>query len=268
MEIRKDADSNGQSSKNCWRKCIFYGLLVFVSILLLIAVALLVRLNLLSDETSNSINSNGEQVCSTPECVAMADRITSAMNVEVHPCENLYEFVCGRYMDGKKEKLQETMEFWRVEKIMQERMVTTLNEKIESTDTKVMETIKTYFKSCMNLEAIERMGIIYIRKAFEELGGWPCVVGDDWNSIMWQDLQLHFLRKGFGETYLMGAFYSKPREDIFILSPNSLIGKYNVENYYKYMVEMAMIFGANVTTATSEMWEVIEFLTKIKNEVK
>lgn len=40
------------------------------------------------------------------------------------------------------------------------------------------------YKSCMNLSAIEKLGIESLKNSLHELGGWPVVEGPNWNETM------------------------------------------------------------------------------------
>ena len=52
----------------------------------------------------------------------------------------------------------------------------------ETTTTPAIETMKNMYRSCMNLTAIEKLGITSLRNALDELGGWPVVQGSSWNE--------------------------------------------------------------------------------------
>lgn len=57
---------------------------------------------------------------------------------------------------------------------------------------------KSYFKSCADLEAIESDNNKSILKLFQELGGWPLIVGDKWdgNKFNWVEFVIKCRKLG------------------------------------------------------------------------
>lgn len=202
------------------------------------------------------------------------------MNEDVHPCDNFYEFVCGKYMDGKIEKLQSASDASIMEDKMLERLLTMLNEKIKITETKTHKTVKTFFQSCMSYRPIEEKGPKYVQEIFDKLGGWPAAVGEKWNNkekFNWQETQAELLKKGYLETFLVGAAKNEDDDMLKISEPTCLIGGESLQegmesddfkNYYRYMIDMAVLFGANYSTAEADMLDVISFEQNITAEVR
>ena len=50
-----------------------------------------------SSESSESVS---EEVCLTDECVQLSARILSSMDQSVDPCQDFYNFTCGRFEDN------------------------------------------------------------------------------------------------------------------------------------------------------------------------
>lgn len=201
----------------------------------------------------------------------------SGMDQTVKPCDDFYEFVCGRYMDGKKEKLQSLSETFVIESKMLERMLTTLNDEIKPKESKTNQVVKKFFQSCMNYNEIEEKGTTYLKDIIGNVGGWPCVEGDNWNeeNFQWQDMQFELLKKGFLESYLVGA--ERDDDGMLLVSEPPLIisqdilqqGMENkdVKTYLKYLVSLAVRLGANYSTAEADMADVIELEETIITQV-
>lgn len=150
--------------------------------------------------------------------------------------------------------------------VMVERVTLMLNDGIKSTDSETHKLLKIFFQSCMNLNEIEKRGLSPIKNIFGQLGGWPCVVGDDWNSdntFQWQDSQLQFLKSGFTFSYFVGLQFVMQYRAFFVALPPTLLINTEYQQYYKYMVDMAVLFGANETMAKTDMLDVIEFESKL-----
>lgn len=65
--------------------------------------------------------------------------------------------------------------------------------------------VKNLFSMCMNQTRIEEVGLQPMSELHASLGGWPSVVGDQWNingTWNWQDSCKDSLNAGFGHAYL------------------------------------------------------------------
>lgn len=194
----------------------------------------------------------------------------SAMDHSVQPCENFYEFVCGLYMDGKVEKLQVLTDTNVIDSKMKERMLTTLIEDITHKESKTNQVVKTFFQSCMNYNKIQSIGTKSMEEIMKKFNGWPTVDEeelDENSEFDWKTMQYNLLKKGFSEPYLIGA--EKDDDGMILISgPQPIISQdalrigldnKDVKNYLNYMVRMAVLFGANYSTAEQDMTDVIEF---------
>lgn len=56
----------------------------------------------------------------------------------------------------------------------------------------------------MNRSQIEEIGLQPLSDIHESLGGWPCVIGDDWDNSTWDWMESNrlILNAGFGHSYL------------------------------------------------------------------
>lgn len=211
-------------------------------------------------------------ICTGMECIQASAEILSAMNQEASPCDNFYEFVCGNYMEGKS---GERDQFSSAQENNIERLSAILSEEISSRDSKTSKLAKTFYQSCMDYRQIEEQGTRFIKSVFEELNGWPCVQGEGWShngTFDWAKLRKSFIVKGFSDpvfnNIITGGSIASPTftYDIdgpkFIIEPKHLIAGRNetrVERYYQYMVNMAVLFGANRSTAEKDMSKVLQF---------
>lgn len=65
--------------------------------------------------------------------------------------------------------------------------------------------VKNLYALCMNQSQIEEAGLDTMTEIHDELGGWPCVEGDNWapNSTWnWQNGTQDLINAGFGHAYL------------------------------------------------------------------
>lgn len=107
-----------------------------------------------------------ENLCTDIECVRSAASIIERIDFDVDPCDNFYEFACGRYLQTKavpddhasRNILQEIQDEIYVE------MKNYLEEPIVAEELSSVQKAKLFFASCMNEttanDEIEAMSVI------------------------------------------------------------------------------------------------------------
>ncbi|CAG2170556.1 unnamed protein product [Oppiella nova] len=138
-------------------------------------------------------------------------------------------------------------------------------------------TMRNMYKSCMNLTAIESYGAEPLREALTSLGGWPVLVGEDWDNrtFDWIHVSKQIRKLGFradmfvqfkviadvlNNTKKLDEPTLGLRRQIMTLGPNNSI----VQVYHQLMVDTAMLLGAdNKTRVKDEMWDVIALEAQI-----
>lgn len=99
-------------------------------------------------------------VCTSDICVNETTQITNYLNVSVDPCENFYEFVCGKYIHDTI--LPEDKDTEYVLSIAQDqidkRLRAILSEEIRPNETKTLRLAKTFYQLCMNEDTRNRKG--------------------------------------------------------------------------------------------------------------
>ena len=144
--------------------------------------------------------------------------------------------------------------------------------------------INIYFLNFFNLTAlIEERGIKPFQKILDTFGGWPVVRGFSWIGLNWnwiksiQNSRAH----GYSIDYIFDFSVdvdvkNSTRRIIFIdqattgLSREFLIKGMDdtiVQAYYSYMVDMAVLFGADKSNAEREMRESLNFEFALANVI-
>lgn len=121
----------------------------------------------------------------------MASHVLEAMDQQVNPCVNFYNFACGNFV--KKTTIPNDQilvrTFSTVHSKVQDQLRSMLNERIIPNEPKSFSMAKQLYKSCMNEILIERHGLNPLTNIIEELGGWPVIQGDKWNQNWLNKLQ-------------------------------------------------------------------------------
>lgn len=105
------------------------------------------------------------------------------MNESVSPCDDFYNFACGNF--GRKIYTPGTFfqsTFSLAQDHLNEQLRVILSEEPKEGEPKPFAMVKQLYKSCLNISIAEERGWRPLRKLVESVGGWPVVLGDQWNQ--------------------------------------------------------------------------------------
>lgn len=142
-----------------------------------------------SDDQS-AITPNGlpkadcDNVCLTPECIHEASRVIQRMDVSVDPCDDFYDFACGRFVQETiiPDEKSEVDIFSIIQDKVNIQLRSLINEDINLNDPAPFNMAKKLYRTCMNESLIEEVGMEPLLSTLDKLGGWPVVHGDRWNE--------------------------------------------------------------------------------------
>lgn len=109
--------------------------------------------------------------CDSEQCVDTASRILSALNKEIKPCDDFYEFACGGWI--KKNPIPESSTSWDQLAKLRERLVKNLRELLEERDEEgIPESVKkakAVYRTCIDTDKLEKLGITPIKQLLSSL---------------------------------------------------------------------------------------------------
>lgn len=122
--------------------------------------------------------------CLTSGCVKAANKVMDRLDEAIDPCENFYEFACGKFLKeteipGDKVTIDS---FSITRDIVQEQLRTIINEEEQPNEAKPFLLAKRLNKACLNKTIIEERGKKPLVDLLESFGGWPVVKGDLWSE--------------------------------------------------------------------------------------
>ena len=153
-----------------------------------------------------------EELCLTPACVQVSSSIYSGMNYSTNPCDDFYEYVCGRWI--KTNIIPKGHSSWSTTKELSRKNILILKSILEQPLTNnslsvlnaEQEAIK-FYQSCMNITQIEKLNLQPLENFFKENFN---LTINQWINIeqnqTWQDLFVFLtkiLSKKFGFSYLL-----------------------------------------------------------------
>ncbi|XP_024940321.1 uncharacterized protein LOC107267301 [Cephus cinctus] len=216
----------------------------------------------LSEEvrTEDLVKTNDAKVCQTEECRLIGQEFLRNLNKSVDPCEDFYEYACGGWRANNPIPVTESSwnRFSVTAKSNDKRIRAILEEPEEDTDIAPVKAAKQFYRSCMNLEALEEMGLKPLEIILEENGGWPMTRGSSESKsseISWQQIHDNYSRIR-GQAILYSFRTRKISNNVyrFVLSPANFIlprsmlvrhKQYKTQTlaYAKYVGEVALAFA-------------------------
>ncbi|GFX17356.1 membrane metallo-endopeptidase-like 1 [Trichonephila clavipes] len=230
-------------------------------------------------DTESCQNASCSHVCLTETCVQAAATLLKNMDPVVSPCEDFYQFACGKW--AQHHELPSDRSYYDTFSLMKDELKAKLRELLEEPlceeDSNATISAKNLYVSCMNERAIEELKEQPLLNLLEELGGWP-VISSNWSEEYFDwVLQIARLRQ-YNNDILLGQWVAPDgknsslniiqldQADLGLPSKEYYIqGTQQLEAYGRFMVDIAQLLGATPEQAENDMREVLEFETVLAN---
>jgi neprilysin len=219
-------------------------------------------------------------------------------------CDDFYEFACGTFVnqtvipDGK----DKVDAYSLAEEQIVVRLRAILDEPITNGETKPFQDAKKFYKSCMDITQIKKIGFAPIFKKLNELGGWPVAMSKNpvWKTYRWtwQKAVTKLRETGFNVDYFVSYQSESDGDDPTMIRVRirkhvqfkNLLISYNnnnfqlgqpklglerellisknmtevaVEAYHEKQLNLALKLGAEKSKAQEEMRKVLDFEIKL-----
>nr|CAD7585920.1 unnamed protein product [Timema genevievae] len=222
------------------------------------------------------------KVCLTEECVRTASSLLAAMDRAANPCTDFFQFACGTW--NKKHVIPEDRSSISTFEVLADQLQVilkgVLEEPVNEQDNAATQKAKLFYNSCMNIHQIRKLGDRPLREVLESLGGWPVAVRN-WEPPPFPvETLLGRLRGEFNEGVLIEQWVGPddknssvnilqldqmqlalPSRDYYLKASS----EGDLKAYHKYMTEVALLLGANASTAADELKKVIQFEKDLAN---
>ncbi|XP_030765452.1 neprilysin-2 isoform X1 [Sitophilus oryzae] len=224
-----------------------------------------------------------QKLCLSPGCVHTASKVLEYMDQSVDPCDDFYQFTCGNFL--KKTSIPDdkssVTSFSIISDTLQEQLRSMIEEPIQPNEPKPFKLTKKLYRACMNKTLIEQEGLTTIHSILSDLGGWPVLEGLQWNEgdFDWRESVYKFRKLGYSVDYFIdfsvGIDVKNSTKRVIDLDQASLglrrefltkgLEDKLVKAYYDYMVDIAVLFGAEKDRAINELKESLDFEIKLAN---
>ncbi|XP_016836925.1 neprilysin-2 [Nasonia vitripennis] len=235
-------------------------------------------------QDNNTRNQNAcHEFCSSLSCQNEASFFINNIDQNIDPCEDFYQFACGNFIknaiipddENKIDMMSITQK-----KVLSE-LVDEIKKEIQPNEISAFKKLKIYYHNCMNKSRIQEEGTYTLLRILDELGDWPVLLGESWtdNNYNWPEIVFRIKDHGypvlFPVTFYVGIDPKNTTKNILKIlgattrvSPTYLLdgpsGK--IPNaYYDYMVDIAVMLGADKDFATKDMQKCLDFEVELFN---
>jgi len=246
----------------------------------LVSSALVIALIVVATSTnpeSQARNSGSPAMCLTEGCIGTAHMILQNMNQSVDPCDDFYQFACGGFEERVviPDDRSSRSQFAIIGDELLQQLKHILEAVPEPGESRVFTMARNVYKACMDLDKIEAGGLDPLKDMLKEMGGWPVLEGEGWDeeSFNWIETVYTFRQHGYSTDYLIDFSIVTDSKNsswrVIDIDQASLgmsreylingLEDEDVTSYYNYMVNVAVLLGADRATAARELKESLEF---------
>ncbi|XP_045659998.1 phosphate-regulating neutral endopeptidase PHEX isoform X2 [Ursus americanus] len=231
-----------------------------------------------------------QEYCLKPECIEAAAAILSKVNFSVDPCDNFFRFACDGWINSNP--IPEDMPSYGVYPWLRHNVDLKLKALLEKSisrrrDTEAIQKAKILYSSCMNEKAIEKADakpLLHILR--HSPFRWPVLESNIGPEGVWSERKFSLL-------HTLATFRGQYSNSVFIrlyVSPDDKVSNEHIlkldqatlslavrEDYldntteaksyrdalYKFMVDTAVLLGANISRAEHDMKSVLRLEIKI-----
>merc|ERR1711936_657879 len=195
------------------------------------------------------LGSQQQKMCETPGCIGVSHMLLQNMDQSVSPCDDFYQFVCGGFEErvAIPDDRSSWSQFSVIDKELQQQLRALLESPPEPAEAGVFKKVRSVYHACMNEPLIEEIGLQPLKDKFRENSYSTDLlinfsIGTDIKNSSWRVIDIDQASLGQAQTYLVKGLEDR-----------------TVAAYYKYMVNVAVLLGAERSVAEREMKESIEF---------
>ncbi|XP_060527001.1 neprilysin-2-like [Cylas formicarius] len=214
-------------------------------------------------------------LCENSKCEKISAEIIGYIDETIRPCDDFYQFACGGFL--RKAATEDVRSLKSIKQNMEEKILMDirdmLEEPINGDDLQSFNLAKKFYKGCTKSGATNEEGLRKMELIFKEMGGWPAMEGDGWNTNWFGWIAAVRNLRNYGANFNfffdVNVDVDKRNFDKYILVikdkflGSSSISPNNKNDYLKYMVDVASQFYIKSNNLTKEMDDTLNFILKL-----
>jgi len=234
-----------------------------------------------SGGNANGKNCYDSSLCLTKGCLRAAVRMFDSIDESIDPCDDFYNFACGKWKEDTPlpDDKTDIDIFSMTRDLVNFQLKKALSKPGEGDEPRAFQLARDFYASCVNVSKIEERGNEPLKNILQMYGGWPVIEGDSWSegSFDWMDTMRRFRMMGLDHSIIItvdvlpDAVESDKRiividQPSFGLEQEFLVKGFEektVQSYLNFLIENAVLLGAQRERAEQELREVVEFEIKL-----
>ncbi|PVD36841.1 hypothetical protein C0Q70_03831 [Pomacea canaliculata] len=280
-----------RGAQNSWwsnRSRLEKGLVLLVGFCVALCIALIIALAVVSGKSDNTTVENGEsgsqkqEVCTSLECIIAAARVSTSIDFTKDPCHDFYNYACGTWRE--KNVIPEDKSSLTTFVLLRDEVEVILKNILENNSTymdhEVLLKPKQLYNSCMNLAKLEERGDKPLRDFLNQLVTWPLLNDTNWDEQRFNLTDLLVTLSLYSNHPLVSVSVNPDVKNssariLYIDQPDFVLPgrKYYLVSrddpflkaYEKLMKSIALELGANTTTVTNSVKQVVDFEIQLAN---
>ncbi|KAL5013750.1 hypothetical protein ScPMuIL_008020 [Solemya velum] len=233
--------------------------------------------------TKDPSSSSNVELCLTEDCVKAAATMLEGMNTDIHPCDDFYEYACGKW--NKKNVIPDDRSSYNTFAKLRDNLQVTLKGLLErgvtEKDSESTKMAKYLYQSCVNETVIDERGLQPVYTLLEELGGWPVTgMNSSWEPEKFDLIALMVELRLYNNKIIIDQWVSADdknsevniiqldQPDLGMPSRDYYLKGWEDESvrvYQEFAIDVALVFGANETAAEEEMRDMVTFEINLAN---
>ncbi|KAH9521785.1 hypothetical protein DERF_005415 [Dermatophagoides farinae] len=189
---------------------IVYTIILSLTISTAISVPVDIKTEIVDESLlTNDNNNDSSTICLTNECMSFSEKFLSSIDPEVDPCDNFYQFACGRWI--LEHPIPKYRDLWdqfqlfalSIQNHLKKHLESKTTVKPNSNLTIIYDKLYEFYHGCIDTKQRNKNGYDPIYQIITEIGGWPMLDGHHWKQQ--QQNQFHSNRYRWEHAYIILA---------------------------------------------------------------